>query len=113
MIRSLLSQSSFMREPYTMYIERGQQYEKLYIHDFSLKEKCKQSKESWRYWRDASRPRSGPLYEDMKFKKQDVKQHVDICCARQERKHLQQRDTLLRNKDSTSFHVPQNATSCR
>ena len=39
---------------------------KVYIRDTSLKEMCTESKKAWRQWRDAGRPTSGCLYDNMK-----------------------------------------------
>ena len=85
---------------------------KLFIHDNSLKEMCRDSKEAWRRWRNAGRPKSGVLYADMKHKKHAVKQYVNTCRARHERKRLQQRDTMLRNNESGCFHVPKKQSTC-
>ena len=91
---------------------RNKQHVKLYIYDALLKVKCKESNDSWRCWRDAGRPRSGPVYDTMKSKKQDIKVYVNSCRARQTRKHLQQRDTLLRKGSSDGFRVPKKKSKC-
>ena len=46
---------------------------KNYIRDDELKQKCQRSKVAWRHWRNAGRPRSGPLYQNMKAAKYEVK----------------------------------------
>ena len=49
---------------------------KNFIHDEKLKQKCQASESAWRSWQNANRPRSGPLYEQMKTTKNEVKSHV-------------------------------------
>lgn len=51
---------------------------KRFIRDSALKEKCDTSKRAWKDWKAAGRPRSGPLYSDMKLSKAAVRNHVKL-----------------------------------
>ena len=73
----------------TIPISRCKSRVKHFIHDEELKQKCQASKSAWKTWRDANRPRSGPLYQQMKTTKYEVKSHVRKCRAKQERKTIQ------------------------
>ena len=77
---------------------------KNFVQDQELKLKCKASKSAWRFWRNANRPRSGPIYQQMKIARNVVKAHVRKCRAKQERKTIQARDAcseLRMSGDST------------
>ena len=39
---------------------------KNFVQDQELKQKCQASKSAWRLWRNANRPRSGQIYQQMK-----------------------------------------------
>ena len=86
---------------------------KNYIRDDELKQKCQRSKVAWRHWRNAGRPRSGPLYQNMKAAKYEVKLYVRKCRARQERKVIQTRDEMFKNKDDRRFNIHQKRSHCR
>ena len=62
---------------------------KNFVRDEELKQKCQASKSAWRIWRNANRPRTGPLYEQMKTTKSEVKSFVRKLRAKQERMTLQ------------------------
>ena len=80
---------------------------------YELKQKCQRSKVAWRHWRNAGRPRSGPLYQNMKAAKYEVKLYVRKCRARQERKVIQTRDEMFKNKDDHRFNIHQKRSHCR
>ena len=64
---------------------------RIYINDSTLKMKCKASKHAWSSWKNAGRPRAGPLYDTMKSTKKEVTMYVSQCRAREERARIQQR----------------------
>ncbi len=92
---------------------RGKRRRKMFIHDESLAVKCRKSKAAWKRWRNAGRPQSGLLYDSMKSSKRDVKQYVNICRVRDERTRIQQRDTMLKNKEAGFFRVPRKRVECQ
>ena len=86
---------------------------KNYIRDDELKQKCQRSKVAWHHWRNAGRPRSGPLYQNMKAAKYEVKVSVRKCRARQERKVIETRDEMFKNKHARRFNIHQKRSHCR
>ena len=78
---------------------------KNFIRDEELKQKCHESKLAWKTRRNANRPRPGPLYEQMKTAKSEVKLCVIRLRAKQERMTLQARDNMFRFKDEWCFNL--------
>ena len=78
--------------------------------DQSKKLKCKNSKSAWRR---AGRPRSGPAYQQMKVARNDVKTYVRSSRAKMERKVIQARDNMFRERDERRFDIYQKKTQCR
>ena len=58
-------------------------------------------------------PQSGPVYEEVRQRKKEVKAYVCSCRAREERERLQERDRLFRNHDERCFSIPRHTSSCR
>ena len=85
---------------------------KLYIHDDAITQKCHTSKQAWKLWRDVGRPRFGPLFNSMKAKYED-KSYIRSLRATQERRKLQARDVLFKNKDEKQFYIHRKQTKCR
>ena len=86
---------------------------KAYVCDEKLKKLCKHSKAAWKKWESAGRPRSGPLFMTMKECKRQVKTFVSECRAKSERKEIQKRDLLFKNKDNRRFHRPKKHFVCQ
>ena len=86
---------------------------KNYIRDDELKQKCQRSKTAWCLWRNAGRPRSGLLFQNMKDAKYEVKSYVRKCRARQERKVIQTSYEMFKNKDDRHFNKHRRRTHCR
>ena len=86
---------------------------KALIHDTHLKQLCRQSKKAWRQWRDAGRPTAGPLYEEKKEYKKEIRKYCQSCRARAERKVIQHRDELFRKNDKHRFKAPTKRSVCR
>ena len=58
---------------------------KSFVKDEQLKNLCKTSKVAWAKWRDAGRPSNGPLVDEKKRTKKNVRQFVTSARARLER----------------------------
>ena len=86
---------------------------KLYVHDDDITQKYHTSKQAWKLWRDAGRPRSGPLFNSMKKAKYEVKSYIRSLRAKQDRRKLQARDVLFKNKDEKRFYIHRKQTECR
>ena len=55
---------------------------------------------------DAGRPREGLTYDSLKSAKQEVKQYLNLCKAREERKRIQSRDVMVKTNDPRRFKLP-------
>ena len=86
---------------------------KNFVQDQELKQKCQASKSAWRFWHNENWPRSGPIYQQMKTARNEVKAHVRKCRAQQERKAIQARDYMFRTKDERRFDTCRRNTECR
>ena len=84
------------------------------FHDDTLSRLCFSSKQAWKKWKSAGRPRSGPLYDTimMKSSRSAVKKYVRICRAKEERALLQRRDSLYSHSDPRRFHLPRKPSQC-
>ena len=78
---------------------------KNYIRVDELKQKWQRSKTAWCHWWNTGPPRSGLLFQNMKDAKYEVKSYVRKCRARQERKVIQPRDVMFKNKDNRCFNI--------
>ena len=83
-----------------------------FVKDDQLKDLCKTSKAAWKKWRDAGRPSYGPLAEEKKRTKRNVRQFVAIARARQERSTIQERDHLFIENHSLRFKTSSLRTEC-
>ncbi len=84
-----------------------------FYHDDTLAQKCKRSKATWRAWRDEGRPRAGPLYDDLKQAKREIKSFLQQCKAKDDRKRIQQRDRMIQKAHPDRFHIPRKKIDCR
>ena len=88
-------------------------HEKRYINDSTLKTKCKASKCAWFRWKDAGKPRAGPLFQSMLSTKKNVKTYVRKCRAKVERARIQSRNQMFRERHPARFHCPRRNVSCQ
>ena len=86
---------------------------KPYFCDKELKNLCMHSKAAWKKWNSAGKPRSGPLLMAMRECKKRVKTFVSRCRAKSERKDIQKRDLLFKNKDNRRFNRPKKIFTCK
>ena len=68
-----------------------------------LKDLCRISKAVWKRWKDAGRPSYGPLAEEKKRSKKDVRQFVATARARQVQGTIQERDRMFKENHPLRF----------
>ena len=66
---------------------------KKFYYDESLAKKCAHNKEVWNEWKNAGKPRSGILFENLQKSKYDVKKHLRRCRGEEERKRVKKEIT--------------------
>ena len=108
-VTSLLYQAASATIPFI----RRKLHVKNFVQDQEPKQKCQTSKSAWRFWHNANRPKSGPIYQQMKTARNEVKAHVRKWRAQQERKTIQARDDMFRTKDERHFNTYRRNTECR
>ena len=92
--------------------QRKVKKKKSYVKDKQLKNLCKISKAAWNMWRDAGRPSSGPLAEEKKHSKKNVRQFVAAARARQVRSTIQKRDQMFKGNHPSRFKTSGPKTTC-
>ena len=86
--------------------------EKKFYYDESLVKKCAHNKEVWNEWKNAGKPRSGILFENLQKSKYDVKKHLRRCRGEEERKRVQERDHWVKTNDPRRYHIPRKRNVC-
>ena len=86
---------------------------KRFYQDETLAALCKRNKMIWRDWHDAGRPRTGPLYNDLRQAKRNIRSHLQHCRANDERKQIRVRDHMVRTNHPDRFYLPRRKMSCR
>ncbi len=84
-----------------------------FYRDDTLAQMCRCSKANWRAWRDAGRPRSGLLYDDLKLAKREIKKLLQKHRAKVERKRIQRRDQQVKTAHPDQFRIPRKTTICK
>ena len=81
-----------------------------FYSDHQLKQLCKESKSSWKEWRNAGRPLSGNILENKNLDKKKVRARINLLSARKER--LQQSEQIDQNfrRKATRFRSPGKGT---
>ena len=83
------------------------------VKDKTLSHLCWKSRCAFRHWKNAGRPRTGPVAEERKKCKRLVNVHLNKCRARQERRQIQQQDEMLQQNHSKRFQSKyQEKTMC-
>ena len=82
-----------------------------YFKDDHLSELCHTSKAAWRVWQQSGRPRDGPLRENMKLAKAEVRKKINALRARRDRLQNEYRDERFREKHKNRFKVPKTGTT--
>ena len=77
---------------------------KPFIKEPILSTLCKQSKQAWKLWRDAGRPKKGPLLIKRNESKK-VKLYILKCRACQEQKRIQYQDDFFKSKSFKRFKI--------
>ena len=83
-----------------------------FVKDDQLKDLCKTSKAVWKKWSDAGRRSYGPLAEEIKLTKRNVRHFVAIARARHERSTIQERDRLFKETHPLRFKTSSLRTEC-
>ena len=81
-----------------------------FYSDHQLKQLCKESKSSWKEWRNAGRPLSGNILEKKNLDKKKVRARINLLSARKERLQSEQIDQNFRKKAKRRFRSPGKGT---
>jgi len=74
--------------------------------DERLKALCRQSMEARKKWRENGCPTSGPLFDEKRRLRIEVRKRVKHCAVQSERRHIQQRQKLFSSRAPHRFKVP-------
>ena len=85
---------------------------KSFLKDEQLKDLRKASKVAWKKWRDAGRPSYGPLADEKKCTKKNVRQFVMSARARQEHSKIQERDHMFGGNHPLCFKSSNPKVEC-
>ena len=83
------------------------------VKDKTLSHLCWKSWCAFRHWKDAGRPRTGPVTKARKKCKRHVNVHLNKCRAHQKRRQIQQRDEMFQQNHPKRFRSKyQEKTMC-
>ena len=76
-----------------------------FYKDALLKQLCKESKTTWKLWRDVGRPQSGELLDDKITAKKRVQHRINQLNARKERSESESIDRHFKEKAKSRFRA--------
>ena len=78
---------------------------KHFVNNKELQERSIYVKMAWKRWRNAGRPRSGPLFNEKNASKREVTKFANKCRARMDRKQWQNHENKFKDRDNSRFRV--------
>ena len=83
----------------------SKQKKKPWFKDSELTNLSKESKNAWRVWNGANRPTSGPIYDEMKTSKKNIRKRIRHLRATSVRKSIKHFDDLFRSRSHHRFKL--------
>ncbi len=81
------------------------------LHDSELRSLCSKSRKAFWAWKQAGRPRHGPLFEERKVAKLAVKNRLLLCRASKERARLAKIDQKFQQRVNNRFRLHKEKTA--